>query len=231
MHKWHFAFHHGCLSHDIHCFPAVYFRTPEGLRNRSWFWYLALYFTLASNKKEPIMADTFVIGDNHFYHFNIIRYCGRHPAGSTVLFPDAFTMNEYMVEKWNQVVKPEDKVRHVGDLALCHNLSELQNIIKRLNGRIYLVIGNHDLHGQMRHRLNLVGLAGISDESVFLEHEDMIFSHRPVMNPRYFNVHGHIHEKQAPSPMHFNACVEQHDFTPVSFDVVKQAQRRAYDLR
>jgi calcineurin-like phosphoesterase family protein len=49
-------------------------------------------------------------------------------------------MNEYMILKWNQVVKQNDRVYHLGDFSF-HDQSR---IAKRLNGRKFLILGNHD---------------------------------------------------------------------------------------
>lgn len=174
------------------------------------------------------MSDQFVISDNHYYHYNIIRYCGRKPADSMDLFPDVETMNEYMVWAWNSVVKPSDTVWHLGDIALCQYLSDLTAILSKLNGKINLIIGNHDKHSPMiRSRLNNVGLKSVSDHPVFLDSAGIILSHYPIQNPRYLNCHGHIHNKNSPSPFHFNACVEKHNYVPVHFDVIMQAKKRS----
>jgi calcineurin-like phosphoesterase family protein len=47
-------------------------------------------------------------------------------------------MDETLIQAWNAVVEPGDTVLHLGDL--CHHVSYL----KRLQGRIILVTGNHD---------------------------------------------------------------------------------------
>ena len=49
------------------------------------------------------MGKIFVTSDTHFNHKNIIEYCKRP-------FKDTLEMNEYIIEKWNSVVKDEDIV-------------------------------------------------------------------------------------------------------------------------
>lgn len=46
----------------------------------------------------------YFIADTHFNHKNIIEYCKR-------TFKDILEMNEYIIEKWNSVVKDEDIVK------------------------------------------------------------------------------------------------------------------------
>lgn len=80
--------------------------------------------------------------DNHFYHQNVIKYCNR--PQQTVE-----EMNEDMVKKWNEIVKPEDTVYVLGDFSLAFRAVEIFSF--RLNGTKYLVPGNHDfLHSYHR---------------------------------------------------------------------------------
>ena len=59
------------------------------------------------------MSDKiWLIGDTHFDHANIIKYCSR-PFGSVE------EMEEILIQNWNKVVGEEDKVFMIGDFALC----------------------------------------------------------------------------------------------------------------
>jgi calcineurin-like phosphoesterase family protein len=78
----------------------------------------------------------FFTSDTHFGHHNIIKYCGRP-------FKDANDMNESFIRNWNSVVGVDDDVYHLGDVSFMSKQQTI-NIIKKLNGRIYLVSGNHD---------------------------------------------------------------------------------------
>ena len=52
-------------------------------------------------------------------------------------------MNEALIDNWNSVVKKNDKVYHLGDVAFGkHNLHYLD----RCNGNKVLIMGNHDTY-------------------------------------------------------------------------------------
>lgn len=56
-------------------------------------------------------------------------------------------MNETLISNWNSVVGPKDIIFHLGDLT-----SEWTKILDRLNGKICLILGNHDLTSLRRER-------------------------------------------------------------------------------
>lgn len=79
----------------------------------------------------------FFTSDTHFNHTNILQYCNRP-------FKTVDKMNETIITNWNNVVGSDDVVFHLGDFCL-GGADEWNKILDRLNGRIYLVLGNHDL--------------------------------------------------------------------------------------
>lgn len=52
-------------------------------------------------------------------------------------------MNEALVARWNQTVRPQDTVWLLGDVALGQIEDSLAHVA-RLAGRKYLLAGNHD---------------------------------------------------------------------------------------
>jgi calcineurin-like phosphoesterase family protein len=76
---------------------------------------------------------TWISGDHHFGHANIIKYCNRP-------FKDVEEMDDELCSIWNSHVAPEDVVYHLGDFTLGN--SELASYyFQRLNGTIF-VLGN-----------------------------------------------------------------------------------------
>jgi calcineurin-like phosphoesterase family protein len=81
------------------------------------------------------MTDWFT-SDSHYYHRNIIKYQNRP-------FASIEEMNEGMIKNWNDLVKPDDHVFHLGDFSFGDTDSS-QLILNRLIGHKHLILGNHD---------------------------------------------------------------------------------------
>ena len=79
----------------------------------------------------------YYIADLHFFHENMNTRMDRRG------FKSVEEMNEYMIEKWNGKVRKNDDVIIIGDLSW-GNAEETNALLKRLNGRLYLIQGNHD---------------------------------------------------------------------------------------
>lgn len=80
--------------------------------------------------------NIFFTSDMHFGHANIINFCQRP-------FASVEEMNEGLIERWNAVVQPGDVVWSLGDFAFMPFENTLE-VLKRLNGDLHMVLGNHD---------------------------------------------------------------------------------------
>lgn len=78
----------------------------------------------------------FFISDLHIGHVNCLKFDNRP-------FKDLAEQNEKLVEIWNSRVSPEDHVWLLGDIIWSVN-KENEQVLKLLNGKKYLVSGNHD---------------------------------------------------------------------------------------
>lgn len=89
------------------------------------------------------MSKVYFTSDQHFGHKNVISYCARP-------FSSVEEMNETLIHRHNQVVKPEDTVYHLGDFSLSEKW--VDEVSPRLNGKKFLCPGNHDfchsVHGR-----------------------------------------------------------------------------------
>ena len=84
----------------------------------------------------------FFTADTHWGHRNIIKYCQRP-------FADVDEMNETLITNWNNSVGKDDIVFHLGDFAMGGS-ADWSRLLDRLNGRIYLILGNHDMKTMLR---------------------------------------------------------------------------------
>ena len=77
------------------------------------------------------MPAVFLTSDTHFGHMGVCKFMG--PDGVNKLRPwdSAEEMDEEMVKRWNETVRPNDKVYHLGDVVI--NRKALK-ILHRLNG-------------------------------------------------------------------------------------------------
>lgn len=78
----------------------------------------------------------FFTSDTHWGHGNIIKYSNRP-------FSSVEEMDVELIKRWNQAVTPQDVVYHLGDFAFA-DTDRILRILNQLNGRIHLVLGNHD---------------------------------------------------------------------------------------
>lgn len=79
--------------------------------------------------------------DTHFGHSLMLdpRACGR-PFAST------HEMDDYLIDRWNSVVRPDDLVFHLGDFAFgLGDEQRVRSVFRQLNGRKRLILGNHDI--------------------------------------------------------------------------------------
>ena len=109
-----------------------------------------------------------IISDTHWHHKNIIEYCNRP-------FSSVEEMDNTMIKKWNSVVGKDDIVWHLGDFAM-GTKEQITQIVEQLNGRIYLILGNHDNH-TMKWYYDC-GFAKVYDHPI-LYRDFYILSHHP----------------------------------------------------
>jgi calcineurin-like phosphoesterase family protein len=132
-------------------------------------------------------------------------------------------MNETMVENWNRVVKPGDKVYHLGDVFFGDKES-FKTIWSRLNGSKRLVVGNHD-------DIKFLSPGGFFKKvQMWRQFSEMniLMSHVPLHHSSLFrsknmdkpmlNVHGHIHQNRSPGGPYHCVCVEHTNYTPVNLE-------------
>lgn len=82
----------------------------------------------------------YYIADCHFFHGALNDSMDRRG------FSSVEEMNEYMIRQWNEKVRPVDEVVILGDLSW-GKPDETNELLEQLNGRLFLIRGNHDRFG------------------------------------------------------------------------------------
>lgn len=173
--------------------------------------------------------NIFFASDHHFHHKNILTF--KNQDGTPLReFTDVDHMNEIMVQRHNQVVKPTDKVYFLGDVSMSRNTKGLE-ILGRMNGEKILVKGNHDLCTAKQYLDYFKDIRGSH------QFDGMILTHIPI-HPESLarwglNVHGHLHSNvvrlqlsQVPDNRYFNVSMERINYTPISLEEVKAHVRK-----
>lgn len=184
---------------------------------------------------KPLKLDSSKQGiwftsDPHFGHQNIIKFCNRP-------WKTVEEMNEGLIANWNSVVKDDDIVFDLGDFAFAPN-SKWKEILGRLRGHHYLILGNHDdsrwpgdkimelfesVHYQM--------LLKIDDKyKVILNHYPFLCYAGTYRNPEDCVIQLHeypgatgkdIERLQYRFPYQYDVGVDNNNYTPVSWDKIK----------
>jgi len=142
-------------------------------------------------------------------HKNILKYRSK--------FKTVEEHDETIIENWNKVVT---KKRHIvwvlGDFFIKNNKYDFNGILKRLNGTIRIIPGNHCYMPYYPKEMIWNGIYKkygywLSHAPV---HPDELRGHR--------NLHGHVHNKTIPDDRYINVCVENINYTPISLDAIRE---------
>ena len=170
------------------------------------------------------MGNIFFTSDHHFGHENIIKYCNRP-------FKDVQEMNDVLIERWNQKVGKKDEVYHLGDVGLTYK-ENLANILDALNGKKYLIVGNHEKTAlQNRHKFQWVKEyyeLKVRDKDGQGGYQRIMLFHYAMRTWRgegrgNWHLYGHSHGNlpDLEDKLAFDIGVDCHDFYPLSYDEVK----------
>jgi len=184
------------------------------------------------------MPAVFLTSDTHFGHAGVCRFTEADGVTKIRPWTDPDEMDEEMIKRWNDTVRPNDKVYHLGDVVI--NRKSL-NTLHRLNGDKVLIRGNHDIFRDDEYRRYFRELRA------YHVMNGMILSHIPLHEASLgrfgVNIHGHLHSNRVKKARGIDAttgktlysdendvryhcvCVEQTDFTPILFeDVIKRIE-------
>lgn len=169
--------------------------------------------------------NTYFTSDPHYFHRNICRFAGR-PYNSVE------EMNEALIKNHNNVVARNDQVWFLGDFAFAHP-DKIKGIIRRLKGKKFLILGNHDKEISRR-RDNFIG------EGLFTgiyEYKEININKQPIVlfhyGMRVWNrahhgawlLYGHSHGTLPPYKKSVDVGVDDKNITdeyrPYSFEEIE----------
>jgi calcineurin-like phosphoesterase family protein len=162
---------------------------------------------------------TWLISDTHFGHHGITKF-GQRSTNHELI----------MLSNWIDRVPEVGTVLHLGDVFMGSdgNAKRWAKVVKRLPGRKFAIMGNHDKEEK------LLELAGFEVIAPF-EQEGVLFTHEPIATwdesllsayDWHTNVHGHTHANEpslvhdgmpVPGKRYINVCVEHTNLAPIQF--------------
>ena len=178
--------------------------------------------------------NIFFTSDTHFNHANIIKYAQRP-------YSDAEEMNEDLIKRWNSVVGKNDIVFHLGDFMF-GNINRFWEFRSRLNGKIYLIHGNHDYklmqEGNIEEGFELITSQlniCVDGQKIYLNHFPLLTFDGIYKEKPSWELFGHVHSNKnhpytSPDmprlnyllPTQYDVGVDNNNYTPVSFNQVKE---------
>ncbi len=161
-------------------------------------------------------SNIFLTADTHFSD-EYTRKRSRRP------FADINAMDLAMIDRWNNKVKPNDKVIHIGDFGN-------YDMVSKLNGNITLLAGNHERDDVEAGKINEQYLLSLGFKDVYLEEKRIFITldgdpFELVHEPSYsttnnYTLFGHIHKLQMVKRGGLNVGVDCHNYEPLSLKEV-----------
>ena len=172
----------------------------------------------------------FICSDWHLYHDRPFIY---EPRG----FTNVEEHNSTIIANHNSIVGPEDEVYVLGDCGFGEDMSRVIELIRQMNGKKHLIIGNHDSDK----KINLFKEANIFEDIQFgcrFRYKKIEFwlTHYPMDMGNYedpkpvWNIHGHTHSKEKINERNYNVSPEAHNCYPISLDnIYKEIKEKKYE--
>lgn len=183
------------------------------------------------------MSELFVTSDTHFCHASPTIWKNRG-------FSSIDAMNEALIKKWNKKVKKNDIVYHLGDVIVSDARKDYQ-LLKRLNGKLIFIIGNHDPDTRIKLLFSELGSkieGGMYATRFKANGTPFYVSHFPTITAKFDNklfsqhivgLHGHIHGKthwmDIQNPFVYDVGVDSCGFAPISLEEVMVDIRKKWD--
>lgn len=179
----------------------------------------------------------YLTSDLHLCHDREFVY---KPRG----FNSIHDMNEAIISNWNNIINPEDDIYVLGDLMLNDNDTGLY-LLKKLKGKIHIVLGNHDTNTRIELYKNCWNVVEVTF-ALRLNYKGYHFflTHFPCMTANLekeslkkctINLYGHTHQQTNfynEIPFMYHVGVDSHNCTPISIeDIIKDMQDKVEECK
>ena len=173
------------------------------------------------------------------WHFGHERLRAEYQPERGKLWANVDEMTEGLIANHNSLVGKEDDVYFLGDVSWLDR-KKTQDILYRLNGRLHLILGNHDRKGSMYEPSEIIMHS--KDRWVWIKdyHEMEVkcgrtgkkwhfnLFHFPIksfhwMGRKAVHLHGHSHSdflQEDKTVRRFDVGVDANKFFPVSFQTI-----------
>lgn len=170
------------------------------------------------------MTKTWLISDTHFGHHNVYKFTDSRTGERIRLWADnADDGDQIMRDEWNAKIRPNDKVYHLGDVAIPRRGLKMMD---GLNGRKVLLRGNHDIFKMKDYVPYFDDILGTHKIA------DIVMSHYPIHResiPPWCKgiIHGHTHSNlvrlpdDTVDPLYENVSIELTNQGPIEFEEVR----------
>lgn len=165
--------------------------------------------------------------DFHMDHAKIIEYSKRP-------FKNVVEMNEKLIRNFNSKVKPDTKVFYLGDFCFSRDSARWEELIRRLNGEIYFIKGNHDHYKVLKeigHMFKWVGdylEVEVPDQDFRKGKNRITLCHYAmrVWNKSHhgnYQLFGHSHNSlpDDPNSLSIDVGVDAHNYFPLTYKEIK----------
>lgn len=190
------------------------------------------------------MSEIWFTSDLHMSHDKEFLW---GPRG----FKNQHEMNEAIVERWNNVVAPDDIVYNLGDIALS-DTDDAIKYLKELNGIQWWIRGNHDSQNKINAickacpHISLISNPEASWATMIIYEKKYHFllTHYPTLTSNFddkkfsrhvINLHGHTHQQtnwlQDDNPFMYHIGMDSHNCTPVHIDEVITDIKNRYNAQ
>lgn len=152
---------------------------------------------------------TWITGDTHFGHANIIKYCDRP-------FASVEDMNGELLRRWKATVAAEDMVYFMGDFCFTNKV-RADWLFNELPGHKHLFVGNHDPISVTK-KLPWVSVRDYAE--IRVDDTWLVLHHYPIEDWNgkkhgAVHLHGHSHGTARSLPNRYDVGVDCTDFRPI----------------